>query len=457
MIEYLYEQIIRRSHPRFFNVLDGSVFSRASIELYDDIFAYTQFANQNLFKKIQKNRIQKLIKISINNVPFYAERLKNIFSSDNFNELIPLTRTDLRRGIESGSIFNKKLISLGLKQYTSGTAGIPLSILVDPNMLIRRRALYRRMLRTAGLNKSITLLRVIDREFLGLEGEGEKFFCRDQEDFLRNKDLFFKKCRERKIILHAIPSILLVIAQQIEKTNPTVDFEAIISHAEHLHSETRKYLEKIFNAPVFDYYASREVISIGNECEIHEGIHINSEFVFIEILDKTDNPAPPDKIGDIAITSLDNEIMPLLRYKIGDRGKWLNGQCACGRTLPRIILEGRDIYSFKLPSGKIGHFFQLTKPLAGLYNKILQFQFTKDSDLHFTLRIVPLSSLIESEKKYIANYIKKYLGGGAELKIELVKSIETTSSGKQKSFIDKTNQKGDGENFSGEIRNSNFS
>ena len=124
----MYEQIICRNHPRFFNILDGSVFNRASIDLYDDILEYTQFADPNLFKEIQKRRIQKLIKISKNNVPFYAERLKNIFSPENFNELIPLTRTNVRQGIESGSIFNKKLRSLGLKQYTSGTAGIPLSI-----------------------------------------------------------------------------------------------------------------------------------------------------------------------------------------------------------------------------------------------------------------------------------------------------------------------------------------
>jgi len=436
----LYEQIICRNHPRFFNILDGSVFNRASIDLYDDILEYTQFADPNLFKEIQKRRIQKLIKISKNNVPFYAERLKNIFSPENFNELIPLTRTNVRQGIESGSIFNKKLRSLGLKQYTSGTAGIPLSILVDPNMLTRRRALYRRMIKTAGLNKSITLLRVINREFPGLENEGEKFFCKDQEDFLRNRNLFFKKCRERKIILHAIPSILLVIAQQIERTGPEIDFKAIISHAEQLHDETRKYLEKIFNAPVFDYYASREVLSIGNECEIHEGIHINSEFVFVEILDENNNPTSQDKVGDITITSFDNEIMPLLRYKIGDKGRWLNKQCICGRTLPRIIFEGRDNYSFELPNGKMGHFFQLSKPVTELSNKILQFQFIKNSRLHFTLRIVPLNILTESEKIYIVDSTKKYLGENSELTIELSESIGATSSGKQKSFIDNTRE-----------------
>jgi len=440
MIKYLYEQIICRNHPRFFNILDGSVFNRASIDLYDDILEYTQFADPNLFKEIQKRRIQKLIKISKNNVPFYAERLKNIFSPENFNELIPLTRTNVRQGIESGSIFNKKLRSLGLKQYTSGTAGIPLSILVDPNMLTRRRALYRRMIKTAGLNKSITLLRVINREFPGLENEGEKFFCKDQEDFLRNRNLFFKKCRERKIILHAIPSILLVIAQQIERTGPEIDFKAIISHAEQLHDETRKYLEKIFNAPVFDYYASREVLSIGNECEIHEGIHINSEFVFVEILDENNNPTSQDKVGDITITSFDNEIMPLLRYKIGDKGRWLNKQCICGRTLPRIIFEGRDNYSFELPNGKMGHFFQLSKPVTELSNKILQFQFIKNSRLHFTLRIVPLNILTESEKIYIVDSTKKYLGENSELTIELSESIGATSSGKQKSFIDNTRE-----------------
>lgn len=436
----MYEQIICRNHPRFFNILDGSVFNRASIDLYDDILEYTQFADPNLFKEIQKRRIQKLIKISKNNVPFYAERLKNIFSPENFNELIPLTRTNVRQGIESGSIFNKKLRSLGLKQYTSGTAGIPLSILVDPNMLTRRRALYRRMIKTAGLNKSITLLRVINREFPGLENEGEKFFCKDQEDFLRNRNLFFKKCRERKIILHAIPSILLVIAQQIERTGPEIDFKAIISHAEQLHDETRKYLEKIFNAPVFDYYASREVLSIGNECEIHEGIHINSEFVFVEILDENNNPTSQDKVGDITITSFDNEIMPLLRYKIGDKGRWLNKQCICGRTLPRIIFEGRDNYSFELPNGKMGHFFQLSKPVTELSNKILQFQFIKNSRLHFTLRIVPLNILTESEKIYIVDSTKKYLGENSELTIELSESIGATSSGKQKSFIDNTRE-----------------
>ena len=440
MIKYFYEQIICRNHPRFFNILDGSVFNRASIDLYDDILEYTQFADPNLFKEIQKRRIQKLIKISKNNVPFYAERLKNIFSPENFNELIPLTRTNVRQGIESGSIFNKKLRSLGLKQYTSGTAGIPLSILVDPNMLTRRRALYRRMIKTAGLNKSITLLRVINREFPGLENEGEKFFCKDQEDFLRNRNLFFKKCRERKIILHAIPSILLVIAQQIERTGPEIDFKAIISHAEQLHDETRKYLEKIFNAPVFDYYASREVLSIGNECEIHEGIHINSEFVFVEILDENNNPTSQDKVGDITITSFDNEIMPLLRYKIGDKGRWLNKQCICGRTLPRIIFEGRDNYSFELPNGKMGHFFQLSKPVTELSNKILQFQFIKNSRLHFTLRIVPLNILTESEKIYIVDSTKKYLGENSELTIELSESIGATSSGKQKSFIDNTRE-----------------
>lgn len=442
MIKHLYEQFVCRSHPRFLNVLDRSLFGRASIDLYDDIFEYTQFANQTLLTKIQRKRVQKLIDIVKKNVPFYTTRLKNISSWTDFSKFIPLTRTDVRLGIESGSIFNKELKSSGFKQYTSGTSGIPLSILIDPNMLIRRRALYRRMLKTAGFDKSTTLLRVINygREFPGLEDEGEKFSCKDQEDFIKNTAVFFEKCRGLEIILHAIPSILIVIAQQIERINPVINFKAIISHAEQLHDKTRKYLEKIFNVPVFNYYASRETLSIGNECERHEGIHINSEFVFVEILDENNNPTSQDKIGDITITSFDNEIMPLLRYKIGDKGRWLTQRCVCGRTLPRIILDGRDNYSFELPNGKMGHFFQLSKPVTELSNKILQFQFIKNSRLHFTLRIVPLNILTESEKIYIIDSTKKYLGENSKLTIELSKSIGATSSGKQKSFIDNTRE-----------------
>ena len=47
---------------------------------------------------------------------------------------------------------------------------------------------------------------------------------------------------------------------------------------------------KKFNTPIFDDYTGRETLSSSNECEIYEGIHINSEFMLVEILDENNNP-----------------------------------------------------------------------------------------------------------------------------------------------------------------------
>ena len=93
----------------------------------------------------------------------------------------------------------------------------------------------------------------------------------------------------------------------------------------------RKFIEKAFGAEVFDIYGCTEIKEIAWECEKHEGYHINEDDVYVEIL-HGESPAKPGEVGDIVLTDLRNKAMPLIRYRIGDRGLLIAGNCSCGRT-----------------------------------------------------------------------------------------------------------------------------
>lgn len=70
--------------------------------------------------------------------------------------------------------------------------------------------------------------------------------------------------------------------------------------------------------------------------------HVHADHVFMELLDPhTGRPVPPGTPGEVVITSLNRRLMPLLRYRVGDRARWLDGACPCGLASPRFELLGR--------------------------------------------------------------------------------------------------------------------
>jgi phenylacetate-CoA ligase len=82
---------------------------------------------------------------------------------------------------------------------------------------------------------------------------------------------------------------------------------------------------------VFNTYGNTELCGLIQQCE-HQGMHLNSDYAFLEILDKDGRPVEKGETGDLVWTGFINHSMPLLRYRIGDRGAWLALQeCPCGR------------------------------------------------------------------------------------------------------------------------------
>ncbi len=102
------------------------------------------------------------------------------------------------------------------------------------------------------------------------------------------------------------------------------------------------------NVKLYSTYASTEMSTSFTECEAGQGGHLNDELLFLEVVDENDEQVKNGQAGEIVITTLGVEGMPLLRYKTGDVCNYYNEPCTCGRNTPRLgPVIGRKKQMFK--------------------------------------------------------------------------------------------------------------
>jgi len=211
----------------------------------------------------------------------------------------------------------------------------------------------------------------------------------------------------------------------------------VLTGAERLLAHDRAAIEQAFG-PAFDTYGCREVMMVGSECEVHDGLHTSMENLVVELIvrepDGTLRPARAGESGEVVVTDLHNLACPMIRYVTGDlavaRG---DARCACGRGLVRIgPVEGRVTETLVDGQGR---------PVSGLvFNVVLAivgegaraFQVVQRKDRSVVLKIVPFrgDGLPERETKILRDYAERYLPGVA-IAIEVVDDIPLTAAGKR--------------------------
>ena len=113
--------------------------------------------------------------------------------------------------------------------------------------------------------------------------------------------------------------------------------------AEPLTDATRQRIQERWNVKSFDNYGSVETGAPAWECEEQDGMHINEDAYYFEIVHPdTNEPLPDGDQGAVVVTSLFKEATPVIRYKIGDVASIIPGKCRCGRTFRRLSkIKGR--------------------------------------------------------------------------------------------------------------------
>ena len=95
-------------------------------------------------------------------------------------------------------------------------------------------------------------------------------------------------------------------------------------------------LEATWGAKIYSTYASSETITTFCECTAQQGGHLHPDLSVVEIVDAQGAVLPAGEVGEVVVTPLAMEGMPLLRFRTGDMSFLIDGPCACGRNSPRL-------------------------------------------------------------------------------------------------------------------------
>jgi phenylacetate-CoA ligase len=236
-------------------------------------------------------------------------------------------------------------------------------------------------------------------------------------------------CRPQSIVAYTNP--LYYFASRLEEQG-LVPFspKSIIVGAEKLHSFQRETIERVFRAPVFETYGSREFMLIGAECAEHRGLHVSTENLLVEILDDEGRPTPEGEEGNVVITDLTNYGMPFVRYANGDRAIAGSETCRCGRGLPLLKeVVGRRLDMLVTPDGRQipGEFFpHLMKDFAA----IRRFQIVQQDAQSIQVRLIVSGQWTDSCRRALEQQILAVVGSSVDLEIAIVDDIKLTQAGK---------------------------
>lgn len=300
--------------------------------------------------------LKQQLEYAAGNSAFYREKFKaeglDISSIQNYAEFskIPLTsKEDLQQ-------FNEDFISIPKKEIidfvtTSGTLGNPVSFALNEADLNRLAENERRSFEQVGVKPEdvVQITTTLDRRFmaglayfLGLRKLGAGI-VRTGSGLPGLQWDSIKRFQPKFLV--AVPSFLLKLieyakANQIDLNSCTV--KVAICIGESLRDEKGNLtalgerIKQDWDIELFSTYASTEMSTAFTECKFHSGNHIFEDLIFAEILDERGMEVQPGEIGELVVTPLQTQTMPLLRFATGDMVKFLGRGCSCGNSGAKI-------------------------------------------------------------------------------------------------------------------------
>jgi len=201
--------------------------------------------------------------------------------------------------------------------------------------------------------------------------------------------------------------------------------------------EARLLAEERFGVQLYSVYGAMEAGSIGFQCELRDGFHLNIDLCALRLIDEQGQTVAPGQPGEVVVSALDNRAMVLLNYRLGDWGTLQSSRCPCGRSLPVLArLEGRRSEVISLPSGQQLSVLNLEGAFAPELRQTLQAQLEQEAPGRLRWRIVPTEGADRDALKnaFLARAADK-LGADVELRIEFVDGIARTPQGKFKRVL----------------------
>ena len=244
------------------------------------------------------------------------------------------------------------------------------------------------------------------------------------------------------VSLAGVPPLLCLVAGYVRDRGIDVThIRSIVSMAEQLYPHERRLLREVFGAEPYSRYSAYEAYDIASECEAHEGLHVQSEDIVVEVVDEAGMTVPAGHPGRILLTNLHNYAMPFMRYEIGDSGTLGWTPCRCGRQLPRLVgVVGRVCELIVTRSGRRVFAADLGLESFGLLG-VRQFRIVQH-ELDRVVAYIVWHSNVDSDtradrEQRIIETLRRRIGQGVTITVEAVDSIEPTPAGKHMVVVSK--------------------
>ncbi|ULQ51485.1 phenylacetate--CoA ligase family protein [Flavihumibacter fluvii] len=327
------------------------------------------FATKTEIRALQEKKLQETIQYLAANSPFYQDLFTTngiqpgtICTLEDLQKLPVTTKEDLQlRNWDFLSVPKSKIAEY---VASSGTMGSPVTIALTENDLSRLSYNeYCSFLSAGGSKEDIyQLMLTLDRQFmagiayyLGIRqlgaglvrvGPGAPFL---QYETIR---------RVNPTVIIAVPSFLVKLVEYAEANQVSLAATSVktaicigesIRHEDGRLNRLGQRIAGSWPIRLVSTYASTEMQTAFTECSAGKGGHLLADLLVLELLDDNNQPVAPGQPGEVTITTLGVEGMPLLRYKTGDICRQIDEPCACGRNTPRLTsVIGRKKQMIKL-------------------------------------------------------------------------------------------------------------
>ncbi|MDR7208650.1 phenylacetate--CoA ligase family protein [Flavobacterium piscis] len=411
-----------------------------------DLDAITRLSEEDFLEFLQKQKDQ-IVAFHLKNNSFYQELTgnENVY---NWENLPVLNKQNLQKPLEERLSKGYTLKNIYLNK-TSGSSGTPFVFAKDKysHALTWASNIMRFGWHGIDFNHSYQArFYGIPMDFIGYQKERFKDFlsCRfrfpvfDLSDAVLEK--FLLKFTTKKFdYINGYTSSIVLFAKYLEQkgiilTAICPSLKVCIVTSEMLFESDKKLLENQFGIPVVNEYGASELDLIAFENTKGEW-QINSETLFVEILDENNQALPYGKEGRIVITSLFNKAHPFIRYDIGDIGILDEKSTPQKPILKKLIGRTNDVAI--LPSGKKSPgltFYYVTKSIIEDDGNVKEFIIKQTKLDAFEIEYVAEKELDAAQIQKIEEAIALYLEPNLNFTFTRKIVLERTNRGKLKQF-----------------------
>ena len=366
-------------------------YSRETFKLLDKLMERDVWTYEKLESYVQEQlrNIIDLAKV----IPFYKKNVNKFLSILDF----PVLSRDIIKN-NYVSMINPEEKHL-LNFFTSGTSGSGLPVFYDKDAYILNWAYHLKQLLWAHVHPRDWRISFYGSRIFSQEKGKPPFWLKNSFEHQYLTSIFHISDQNARhyvnflsehqgIVLEGFPTVLYLIARYVKSLKGRLTFKAVFSTGEPLYPHIRHEIEEAFGTKVYDSYGMTELAGLILECE-KGGHHILLDNGLLEILRENGEATNPGEEGYLTWTGFSNKAMPLIRYKIGDKGIWEGKSCSCGKPYPLVSpTVTRDSDYLITPSGR------LFSPRA--VNQVLKdkisfkaCQFVQENENEVILRVVP--------------------------------------------------------------------